>query len=1822
MATPPTARETLQNFRRRGFGDDLIRAEFKRLGIARQRISRLLREESATSSRATWTQPLREGAASAIDLADVDAETPPGDEQPGPWALRSGTALYDLASDDDMDTGHLADAGCYVGPGPPPPRGEEPIRGGFVNDGNTCYLAATVHAMLAVPSVALAARCHLCCDECPEACPCAALQTSEATSREGRVSDVRHWKPVAQDVCHLAWGAQQSPHEFYMGVAENMPDADREVLEVRLRTVTQGLCSCGPEPTENVEVHTLVNLHMDDVAGRGSLEEALASHERWTFVESADYKCDVCKQHCDLRRRVLREAAGDAVAVSLSRETVGGLKDRTQIAVSSAVRLGLADWRLRAVVVHHGDYSQQGHYVAYVRDRRGGYLLYDDAQPPRPMPQLPDMVHTDGVFFMYDKHDSDVPDEDAGHAEGSSIGHAVVKREPVSPAPVNRKNSPRPTVEDRRRIRNMVDRGVPQRRIAEELGVSRHAVQYLPTTEANAAHRADQQKRVDAMRGDGHTQQQIAEALNVDISTVRRAFGRTRDLGSARDAWIAEFANAFSITDEMPSVSHWPTKFSAKQTAWLEEQWIAEASWIFCPFCGRRRPLGQLVRAWTTRGRLAVEQPCRPYCDLRPEVLQKDVRPAQGAEKKKKAAKLEAYVTPNKEDWPAVFLTPDGAPALNAAERASLSLVLLDATYNSARGGDAPVTSKKKLAVIKATWREDDVEAALPTERARNAFAWLVEHNPTYREYLQQQRRARADRGEDRGWRIIRTAQLLLNMPGIEVAARPWLYPLAEFGDSDIKVRLVPRGRLGPKQTPSVKTSFYHKLVSRCVSYQEDFALQCLLYDISLARRISSVVNLAKAQKRAPDDLTADMQNFSAYWDIERAKLEDVCRQQEDMPNLFFTVAPGEWKFPVHQGMLQWRKQQGDKAMTNAQAVMTLHMHHVMVQIIERLMAKSGICGDATGIERVKDYSMRFEFQGRGTVHVHVVAWVDLKTDLLRSEEEAARRLCGVSGQPHDSKLVAFLERIFKGSVDVQVGRGEHCLLRYVTGYVSKASDSLRFNRRESESAQGAQHATVWKQIYRMLCKKAPLEPEMVLEIAGAPLMVSSYRGDYVYAPIPGHRDVVNNSRHLYNAYQQVMAKLPDDQLVSYIQWAREHRCEPIKPRNEGEPYSYKVKVRGVVGAGADKLRCALGVRFPWERLDIFIGAYCAMFIPHRSEDEFVLSEEEAANTPEGTRFLRAALRLPRYGNNLELLKDDLKPELRLRGVSSDNQLTFFARLNACKLLLDACRSGIVDPASWSARRPTTLPVRAWSPQQQAVLDAVAEGLSVVDANVPANSRFLHVTGGPGTGKTEVVVQCAVNAATEDEARVLIGCPIGALLDTYRLRLPPRLNIVVETIHSAFRITRWRDQVYVPPGRLRQYDLIIFDEVSQIDAHVWEEVRTALDELVPGPFIVFVGDFQQLQPVDGETSLRDALDLHTSRDLRKIELQQHEFARCRDPEMLDFLLQIRTQQPSRRDLERFFYEGILPKNPELATREALELEAATQRRFTFLTVTNEPAAALNRARVDREFPHVALRPDTEFVRGDENAGGGRLTFAPGMRIRLTRNIAKDRGFVNGALGTVEHVLQGTMQTTEERQGSPYVTHERVRAVVLRDPNDVRILVHQVHLGGRTFWPAAYAYATTIRRAQGMTLDMVGLRFDLRLPDRGYAYVGASRVRRRCDLYHVGKLRRTDWLPVGRDDRGEGFEQTYPSTYSWMSDSNDDRSHSDTESLDTDEECYRPTPSSSRSSSEDYDRGTPSSSRSEADSPNEASSVDVDSEDPGPFARIGGQQPNTDFLGLL
>ena len=276
-----------------------------------------------------------------------------------------------------------------------------------------------------------------------------------------------------------------------------------------------------------------------------------------------------------------------------------------------------------------------------------------------------------------------------------------------------------------------------------------------------------------------------------------------------------------------------------------------------------------------------------------------------------------------------------------------------------------------------------------------------------------------------------------------------------------------------------------------------------------------------------------------------------------------------------------------------------------------------------------------------------------------------------------------------------------------------------------------------------------------------------------------------------------------------------------------------------------------------------------------------ILREEvrdEVAITPENAQEVA-------FRSLLRLMQDDMAT----CGKNDDERSTFSARCHSMRLVLNSLKQGADDIAafSWEAHVYNRSPVRVWSPEQSNVLEVVGGVLEVDDANelLPAarkSARIFTVTGGPGTGKTEVILECAVRASNAG-SNLFIGASLGLLTSTYRSRIPPDSFIVMETLHAGFKLTRKADEYYCPPGRLRHYDLMVFDECSQIDDSMWNQMKAAIGELSPFPVIVFVGDFQQLQPCNGESTLVHDLARLAGRGLVHIELQQHEAARITDP---------------------------------------------------------------------------------------------------------------------------------------------------------------------------------------------------------------------------------------------------------------------------------------------------------------------------------------------------
>ena len=293
--------------------------------------------------------------------------------------------------------------------------------------------------------------------------------------------------------------------------------------------------------------------------------------------------------------------------------------------------------------------------------------------------------------------------------------------------------------EEVRRLRN--EEGMTQQAIADVMGIPRQTV----------ARHLDRMSRIDrpvaeARRRDGASQQQIADEQGVVQRTVANHLpGRPR--GDAGTAWKKEHDdNAFDLFRAIPPAP--AQQQQQKQQGSARQEWMANASWTFCPLCGLRRPEGKFL-AHKRLPASDVKKKCPNGCDLRPDELDQ----AQANRPAKKGPKLKAYVTPQASNWPREM------KELSRADAMALSVIHLDAEYKSVRGGRAPVTNLKKTQLVRGRWRTEDVESRLSTQPQKNAFDWLMKHNTTYNWYVTEHRRLLRWRAEDQ--------------PGLFIITRP-----------------------------------------------------------------------------------------------------------------------------------------------------------------------------------------------------------------------------------------------------------------------------------------------------------------------------------------------------------------------------------------------------------------------------------------------------------------------------------------------------------------------------------------------------------------------------------------------------------------------------------------------------------------------------------------------------------------------------------------------------------------------------------------------------------------------------------------------------------------------------------------------------------------------------------------------------------------------------------------------------------------------------------------------------------------------------------------
>ncbi len=381
------------------------------------------------------------------------------------------------------------------------------------------------------------------------------------------------------------------------------------------------------------------------------------------------------------------------------------------------------------------------------------------------------------------------------------------------------------------------------------------------------------------------------------------------------------------------------------------------------------------------------------------------------------------------------------------------------------------------------------------------------------------------------------------------------------------------------------------------------------------------------------------------------------------------------------------------------------------------------------------------------------------------------------------------------------------------------------------------------------------------------------------------------------------------------------------------------------------------------------------------------------------------------------------------------------------------------------------------------------------------SGSHLFLTGKAGTGKSTLVRHFLATT----ERRVVVAAPTGIAA----------LNVEGYTIHRlfGFRPTTTLDDVRsgaYRPGRftkaIRGLQTLVVDEASMVRADVFDMVEAALRRFGPregepfgGVQIVLVGDLLQLPPIVGD---RETEFFRTHYETEYF-YSAHSFERDAFPTVALTTVFRQLGDDRLTSLLNAVREGVLLESAraELNTRVDADFEPPEDELWLTLAPSNSIVTSRNRQRLERlpgeTVTHVAR--ESGDVGGFDPPTDAVLHLKVGAQIMLLTNDPSDR-WVNGSLGRIVDMamVDGERELDVELADGSVVTVGEYTWEVTRPVVDGGSLSREV-VGTYTQLPCRLAWAITIHKSQGQTLDRLVVDLTGGVFATGQVYVALSRA---------------------------------------------------------------------------------------------------------------------------
>jgi len=391
------------------------------------------------------------------------------------------------------------------------------------------------------------------------------------------------------------------------------------------------------------------------------------------------------------------------------------------------------------------------------------------------------------------------------------------------------------------------------------------------------------------------------------------------------------------------------------------------------------------------------------------------------------------------------------------------------------------------------------------------------------------------------------------------------------------------------------------------------------------------------------------------------------------------------------------------------------------------------------------------------------------------------------------------------------------------------------------------------------------------------------------------------------------------------------------------------------------------------------------------------------------------------------------------------------------------------------------------------------EQLSAVSAVKAKKNIFL--TGSPGTGKSFTLKEIIKYLSQNDVPHAVTsstGC--SAVL------------INGQTIHSYFslgisdidvdKIVQKIKQYRTKYNQIRDLKCLIIDEISMIDTILFEGVSNILKKIKGNnmPFggiqMIFVGDFCQLSPVKGDYCFNS----QEWKDCNLSNIVLKEFMRQKDDiDLQNILSEVRFGKCSNKTLnvlkklkETKFGNKIVPTKLFSLTSH---VNTVNQMNYEKTVPKNIKSIQCFPPTLEDEFSTTGIEDDFgvnctmcyNAVSNDKKTqlNDYKTELYVGLQVMVTRNISIEKRLINGTMGIVSKLAPTYVQIVDKDENEHIIYYHK-------DTNENTKTYTK-------FMPIKLAYALSIHKSQGATLDAVEVDGGVFIFAPGQLYTALSRA---------------------------------------------------------------------------------------------------------------------------